>query len=96
MKKKTLKREIIPVIIGNNDLMTYVMVGFEALSFGKNIEIKARGNRISKAVDVAEILRKRMGLNIAIDKIVTTTEEFIKNNVTLNVSNITIILKEVK
>ena len=64
------------VYIGQKSAMNYVMACFAIIQGGsKDIVIKARGRAISRAVDVAEILRSRFLENqIKITKIETGTE----------------------
>ncbi len=64
------------VYIGQKSAMNYVMACFAIIQGGsKDIVIKARGRAISRAVDVAEILRSRFLENqVKIGKIETGTE----------------------
>ena len=48
--------------IGRKPAMNYALAALVQLSQGANeIVLKARGKQISKAVDVAEIVKRRMG-----------------------------------
>ena len=86
------------VCIGNKPLMKYVtavVVQFNSQNL-KKVTIMARGKFISKAVDVAEIVRKKFlkEKNIQIQEIKMDSEDFIgKENKPLTVSTLTIILE---
>lgn len=57
-EEKTLKDNA--VLIGKKPAMNYVLAVVTQFNNGaKNVTVKARGNSISKAVDVAEIVRAR-------------------------------------
>ncbi|HUX99651.1 MAG TPA: DNA-binding protein Alba [Candidatus Deferrimicrobium sp.] len=64
------------IFIGRKTAMDYVMACFTVIQAGmKEIIIKARGRAISRAVDVAEILRNRFMQNqVDIKDIVIGTE----------------------
>lgn len=84
------------IYIGNKPVMNYVLAVVTQINNGnENVYLKARGKAISRAVDVAEIVRNRFIPECKIDEIKTTTEE-IKNNdgMTTNVSTIEIYLKK--
>lgn len=48
------------VYIGQKRVMDYVFAGFIATKRADHVEIHARGRMISKAVDVAEVLRRKL------------------------------------
>ena len=49
------------IFVGKKPLMSYALAALLQFNAGNNeVVIKARGRAISKAVDVAEILRKRL------------------------------------
>jgi len=53
------------VLIGRKPIMNYVLACITLFHSGaKEVSIKARGRAISRAVDVAEILRKRFMLRL--------------------------------
>lgn len=54
------EQKIAKVFIGQKRVMDYVFAGFMATKRADHVEIHARGNMISKAVDVAEVLRRRL------------------------------------
>lgn len=61
----------------------------------KEVHIKARGKAISRAVDVAEIVRRRFISNVAIKSIQIGTEEReLEDKTKINVSTIDILLSK--
>lgn len=63
------------VLIGRKPTMNYVLATTMPLNDGRKVILKARGRAISKAVDVAEITRRRFVQEAAIDAIIVGTEE---------------------
>ncbi|MCD6538328.1 DNA-binding protein Alba [Candidatus Bathyarchaeota archaeon] len=64
------------VLIGRKPIMNYVLACITLFHSGaKEVSIKARGRAISRAVDVAEILRKRFMPNLKIKEINIGTEQ---------------------
>ncbi|MCD6263539.1 DNA-binding protein Alba [Candidatus Bathyarchaeota archaeon] len=65
------------IYIGNKPPMNYVMALMQGLSMSESGEVvlKARGRAISRAVDVAEIARRRFMTDLQISKISIGTEE---------------------
>jgi DNA-binding protein Alba len=65
------------VFIGNKPPMSYVLAIITSLSMSnaKEITLKARGQAITTAVDVAEITRNRFMKELKISKIGIGTEE---------------------
>ena len=65
------------VYIGSKPPMTYVMVVISAFrdSGSDHVVLKARGRAISRAVDVAEILRNRYMPDVKATEIVSGTEQ---------------------
>jgi DNA-binding protein len=65
------------VFIGNKAPMDYVLAVITRLSAGdaKEIVLKARGQAITTAVDVAEITRRRFIKDLKISRIAIGTEE---------------------
>jgi archaea-specific DNA-binding protein len=96
--KKELKNENV-VFIGNKPFMNYVtsvMMQFNIHNRNEVI-IKARGKFITRAVDVAEVSKKRFleGGSIELKDIKINSEEFEnKEGKKVNVSTIEIILKK--
>jgi DNA-binding protein Alba len=65
------------VFIGRKPAMSYVLAIITSLSAGnsKEITLKARGQAITTAVDVAEITRSRFLKDLKISKIAIGTEQ---------------------
>jgi DNA-binding protein len=65
------------VYVGGKPVMSYVLAVVTQFNANKadEVVIKARGKAISRAVDVAEIVKNRFLTNVKIDKITTATEE---------------------
>jgi len=64
------------VLIGKKPIMNYVLSCITLFHSGaKEVSIKARGRAISRAVDVAEILRKRFMPDLKIKEINIGTEQ---------------------
>ena len=84
------------IYIGQKDTMSYVLACITAVQAGaKDLILKARGRAISRAVDVAEILKNRfMKDTVKIDKIDIGTESIqSKDRGTFAVSTMEITLK---
>lgn len=85
------------VYIGKKPLMNYVLAVVTQFNGGaKNVMLKARGNSISKAVDVAEIARNRFLRSItspSSESLFINSEELVNEDGTKSkVSSMTIIL----
>lgn len=80
--------------VANKPAMNYVVaVVTQANSGAKEVVIKARGNAISRAVDVVEIVRNRFIKEMQIKDIKIGTEQVQRENgTTMNVSAIEITL----
>ncbi|PKK85881.1 MAG: DNA-binding protein Alba [Thermoplasmata archaeon HGW-Thermoplasmata-1] len=64
------------VLIGNKPPMSYVLAVISQFNSGSNeITIKARGRAISRAVDVAEIVRNRFVSDARLGGIKIATEQ---------------------
>ncbi len=64
------------VFVGKKGTMAYVLAVVTQINQGaKIIQIKARGRAISRAVDVAEIVKNKFVANSKIDNINISTEE---------------------
>lgn len=70
------------VYIGNKPVMNYVLAVVTQINMGKTQEvvIKARGKAISRAVDVAEIVKNRFLPGLEVASIVTSTEEISRDD----------------
>jgi DNA-binding protein len=82
------------VYIGKKPAMNYVLAVVTQFNNGaKNVRIKARGNTISRAVDVAEISRNRFLQDVKVENISINSEELQNEDGTKSkVSTIEIIL----
>ncbi len=68
------------VYIGNKPVMNYVLAVVTQVNGGNaQVVLKARGRAISRAVDVAEIVRNRFIPEIEIENIDISTEEIVGN-----------------
>ena len=64
------------VLVGKKPMMNYVLAVVTQFNNGaKSVKIRARGNAISKAVDVAEVSRNRFVTDLAIQDIAINSEE---------------------
>ncbi len=85
------------VFIGKKATMNYVLAVVTQFNSGVNeVIIKARGRAISRAVDVAEIVRHRFVQDTVIKEIKIDTETLQRGEegTTANVSSIEIFLKK--
>ncbi|HEX7467439.1 MAG TPA: DNA-binding protein Alba [Methanobacterium sp.] len=84
------------VYIGNKPVMNYVLAVVTQMNSGASeVVLKARGRAISRAVDVAEIVRNRFITEAGIGNIDISTEEILSNEgSTTNVSAIEIELSK--
>lgn len=84
------------VYIGNKPVMNYVLAVVTQMNSGvTEVILKARGRAISRAVDVAEIVRNRFISDVDIESINISTEEIVGNEGTSsNVSAIEIKLSK--
>jgi len=91
-EKKKEKAAENMVFVGKKPTMSYVLACVTQLNNGMNeIHIKARGKSISKAVDVAEITRKRFAEGSKIKSIEIGTDEITtESGDKINVSSIDI------
>jgi len=86
------------VLVGKKPTMNYVLATTLPLAEGKRVVLKARGRAIAKAVDVAEVVRRRFVQNAVVEKVNIGTEEGRIGNDgrQRNVSTIEIILSQPK
>jgi len=84
------------VFIGKKPSMSYVLAVVTQFGAGhKEVYIKARGKAISKAVDVAEIVKNKFVQDAKVEDIKTGTEELEgENKEKINVSTIELLLKK--
>ena len=95
-KKTASEKPENTVYIGRKPTMNYVLAVATQFNTGsKDVTIKARGKSISKAVDVAEIVRNRFVQDAVVDDIQITTEVLESDEgKSSNVSSIEIFLKK--
>ena len=84
------------ILVGRKPSMAYVLGVITQFSDGKpEVFIKARGRAISRAVDVAEIVRRKFVNDVRVKDInIGTEERALENNAKINVSTITITLSK--
>ena len=98
--KKSKKIETNEIFIGNKPFMKYVIATIMQLKENENKDaiIKARGKFISRAVDVAEVVKKKfkeINNGALKDYIKIGTEEFLnEENKKINISIIEITLEK--
>ena len=82
------------VYVGNKPVMNYVLAVLTQFNEGaQEVAIRARGKAISKAVSVAEVVRRRFLTDVAVKSIKTGTEELeSEDGRKVNVSTIEIVL----
>ena len=82
------------IYVGQKPSMAYVLGVMTQFSSGQNeVSIKARGRSISRAVDVAEIVRRRFMQDVKVKSIdINTEERELEGKGKLNVSTISIVL----
>jgi DNA-binding protein len=93
-KKKSRAADNV-VLVGKKPTMSYVLAAVTQFSDGiDNVHIKARGRSISRAVDVAEVVKNRFvqGVNTQVN--IGTDEITDENGNRLNVSTIDIALNK--
>lgn len=83
------------IYVGKKPIMAYVLAAITQFSDGQNaVHIKARGKAISRAVDVAEMVKNRFVTNALVEKIEIGTEKVKSEEKEVNVSTIDIVLKK--
>ena len=82
------------IFVGRKPSMAYVLGVLTQFNDGRTeVQIKARGKSISRAVDVAEIVRRRFVSNVRIRSIdINTEERELEDKTKINVSTISITL----
>lgn len=85
------------VLVGNKPVMNYVLACITLFHSGaKEISVKARGRAISRAIDVAEVVRHRFLPDVKVKKVGIGTDHLEprdENNSVTNVSTIEITLE---
>ena len=75
------------VYVGNKPVMNYVLAVVTQFNGGtNNVTIKARGRAISRAVDVAEVVRNRFLNDVEVKDILISTEKVTSDRGETNVS----------
>lgn len=84
------------IFVGNKSIMNYVLACVTQINQGaKSVVIKARGKAISRAVDVAEVLRNRFALGLEVSNVNIGTEKLkAPDGKEINVSAIEIVLEK--
>ena len=83
------------VFVGKKPNMSYVLAVVTQFTGGQSeVHIKARGRAISKAVDVAEIVRNKFIQDAKVGDISIGTEEVQADGEKLNISTMSITLKK--
>ena len=83
------------IFVGKKPTMSYVLAVITQFNSGMNeVKIKARGRSISRAVDVAEVVKNRFVSDLKQDMSTATEEITDEKNNRLNVSSINITLKK--
>jgi DNA-binding protein len=81
-------REPNTIYVGKKPVMNYVLACLTQIQNGTNtVTVKARGQAISRAVDVAQIVTKRFATDITVKRIAINTEQ-VKSRVTDGMSNV--------
>ncbi len=82
------------IFVGKKPAMSYVLAVITQFTNGANeVHLKARGRTISRAVDVAEIVRNRFLADVKVKNIEIGTEEMaVEEGNKINVSTMDIVL----
>jgi DNA-binding protein len=80
------------VLIGNKPVMNYVLACITLFHGGaKEVNVKARGRSISRAVDVVEVVRSRFLPNLKVKSIGVGTEQMTSGEEGRSPSNVSTI-----
>lgn len=95
-KETKKKAEDNVIFVGRKPTMSYVLAVITQFTNGlKEVHVKARGRSISRAVDVAEIVRNRFLDDVKVKKIEIGTEEReVEEGNKINVSTMDIVLSK--
>lgn len=83
------------VFIGRKPIMNYVLACITLFQEGRSeVCLKARGRAVSRAIDVAEILRRRFLTDVKVKDVKIGTEQLITGDsgILSNVSTIEVVL----
>ena len=93
-KQKAGKKDNL-IFVGKKPTMSYVLAVITQFSDGMDeVHVMARGRSISRAVDVAEVVKNRFVQDASKSVEIGTQEIIDENNNKLNVSTIDILLKK--
>jgi DNA-binding protein len=85
------------VLVGNKPVMNYVLACITLFHSGaKEVNVKARGRSISRAIDVAEVVRHRFLPDVKVKKVGIGTDQLEAreaDGTSTNVSSIEIVLQ---
>ena len=88
---KRVRKDDNIVFVGKKPAMSYVIAVITQFSQGaKEVHVKARGRSISRAVDVAEVVKSRFMQDVKRDVSIDTEEIIDENKNKINVSTINI------
>lgn len=80
------------VLIGNKPVMNYVLACITLFHSGeKEVKVKARGRSISRAIDVAEVVRRRFLPDVKVKKVNIGTDQLQSQESSGNVTNVSTI-----
>ena len=83
------------IFVGKKPNMSYVLAIVTQLNSGQNeVHVKARGQSISKAVDVVEIIKNKFMSDLKVSNISIGTDVLKTEKETINVSRIDITIKK--
>jgi len=88
---KRIRKDDNIIFVGKKPAMSYVLAVITQFSGGaKEVHVKARGRSISRAVDVAEVVKNRFMQDVKRDVSIDTEEIIDENKNKINVSTINI------
>ena len=80
------------VLIGNKPVMNYVLACITIFHSGaKEVKVKARGKAISRAIDVAEVVRRRFLPDVKVKKVGIGTDHLEAREESGNLTNVSTI-----
>jgi archaea-specific DNA-binding protein len=80
------------VLIGKKPVMNYVLACITLFHSGaKEVNVKARGNAISRAVDIVEVVRRRFLPDVKIKKVSIGTDQLAPQEGSDNLTNVSTI-----
>jgi DNA-binding protein len=80
------------VLIGNKPVMNYVLACITLFHSGsKEVKVKARGKAISRAIDVAEVVRRRFLPDVKVKKVGIGTDQMEAREENGNLTNVSTI-----